>query len=185
MDAADAIYCGFADYWVPLRARADLLEALGRMSADEALVRFAVDAPQESELGGQRGWIDHCYSCDRVEDIVERLRAVRRDDAGAAATRIAALPPTALKVALRALREARSDDSLDVSLRREYRIAARAVASNDLLTAVRAHLFDRGRPVSWQPPTLAQVTDSAVDAHFLPLESGDLDLHRPPEPGIG
>jgi enoyl-CoA hydratase len=185
MDASDAIYCGFADYWVPLGARADLLHALAHIPADEALIRFALDAPQESELAGQRGWIDHCYACDRVEDIVERLRSVGRVDAGAAATRIAELPPTALKVALRALREARSDASLEISLRREYRIAARAVASNDLLTAVRTHLFDRGQPARWQPPTLDQVTVSAVDAHFRPLEPGDLDLHQPPEPGIG
>jgi enoyl-CoA hydratase len=185
MDATDAIYCGFADYWVPLGARADLLDALRRIPADEVLSRFAVHAPHESELAGQRSWIDDCYSSDRVEEIVERLRAVRRDDADAAATRIAELPPTALKVALRALREARSDASLEVSLRREYRIATRAVVSNDLLTAVRTYLFDRGQAVHWQPPTLDQVTDSDVDAHFRSLEPGDLDLHQPAEPGIG
>jgi enoyl-CoA hydratase len=76
MDAADALYCGFADYWVPLGARDDLIHALDQGSADEALARFAVHPPHESELAGQRQWIDRCYSGDRVEDIVERLPLV-------------------------------------------------------------------------------------------------------------
>jgi enoyl-CoA hydratase len=185
MDAADAIYCGFADQWVPVEARTALFHALSDAAADEALARVAIDVPEESELRAQRGWIDHCYSFDRIEDIVDRLGTLRRPDAAAAAMRIAALPPTALKVALRALREARADTDLESNLRREFRIAARAIAGSDVATALRAQLFDRGQLVTWQPATVEQVTEGEVNAYFEPLEQGDVDLHQAPQSGPG
>lgn len=185
MDAADAIYCGFADHWVPVEARPALFHALSEAAADEALARVAIEVPEESELRIQRSWIDHCYSFDRIEDIVDRLRTLHRPDAAAAATRIAALSPTALKVALRALREARADTDVESNLRREFRIAARAIVGDDVATALRAQLRDRGQFVTWQPATLQQVMDGDVDAYFEPPEQGDVDLHQAPRSGPG
>jgi enoyl-CoA hydratase len=183
MDAADAIYCGFADQWVPADARTALFDALSDAPADEALARVTVDVPEESELRTQRGWIDHCYAFDRIEDIVDRLRTLRERDAAAAGTRIAALPPTALKVALRALREGRADPDIESSLRREFRIAARAIVGHDVPTAMRAQLFDRGGPGRWQPATAEEVTEAEVNAYFEAPEQGDVDLHQVPDRG--
>ncbi len=106
MDAADAMYCGFADHWVPLEDRAALFEALADTTA-ETLSRVAIDPPYQSELCAQRPWIDHCYSTHRIEDLIDRLRSLHRRDATAAAERIAGFSPTASKVVLRVLREAR------------------------------------------------------------------------------
>jgi enoyl-CoA hydratase len=90
-----------------------------------------------------------------------------------------------LKVALRALREARADTDLESNLRREFRIAARAIAGNDVATAVRAQLFDRGQSIRWKPATVEQVTEAEVDAYFEPPEQGDVDLHQAPPSGPG
>jgi enoyl-CoA hydratase len=137
MDAADAMYCGFADHWVPMEDRAALLAALADSTAEAALSRVAVDLPYDSELRAQRAWIDHCYSPHRIEDIIGRLRGLERGDAKAAAERIAKFSPTASSVILRALREARSDGDLPSCLRREFRLAARAVAGHDVVAAMR------------------------------------------------
>jgi enoyl-CoA hydratase len=177
MDAADAIYCGFADHWVPTEDRAALLDALADTDADDAMSRVAVTAPYESELRDQRAWIDHCYAADRVEDILDRLRA-SGSAPGVAADRIAELSPTAVKVALRALREARSDSDLEASLQREFRILARSITGHDVVEAIRARLIDRSRPVRWAPATLDQVSPADVDAYFDPLGEGELDLHQ-------
>lgn len=148
MDAADALYCGFADYWVPIDDRDALLQALGRADADDALARVAAEAPDDSDLQTQRGWIDDCYAADRVEEILERLRASGGAAADAAADRIAQLSPTAVKITLRALRHARSDPDLTASLQREFRLVARMITRHDVVEAVRAsHRPQRARAV--------------------------------------
>jgi enoyl-CoA hydratase len=175
MDAADALYCGFADHWVPVGARSSLLNALADTEADDALGRLAVPPPYGSELRARRGWIDECYSVDRVEDVVERLSTSGVPAAGAAADRIAALSPTAVKIALRALREARSDSDLVASLRREFRLVTRMIPRRDVVEAIRARLIDRGSPVVWEPATFGLVSDADIDGYFGSLGDGDLD----------
>ena len=109
MDAADAIHCGFADHWVSRDRRAELLEALAVTDADTVLADLAASPPGGSGLADQRSWVDDCYAADTVEEVLDRLRAQGAGPAGDAAARVARHSPTALKVTLRALREARQD----------------------------------------------------------------------------
>jgi enoyl-CoA hydratase len=176
MDAADALYCGFADHWVPMGKRSALVDALSETDADDALGPLALPAPYESDLSARRGWIDDCYSSDRVEDVVDRLRSSNVSAAGAAADRIAELSPTAVKITLRALREARSDPDLVTSLRREFRLVTRMIARGDVLEAIRARLIDRGSPVVWDPATFDLVSDADLEGYFGSLGDGELDL---------
>ena len=67
LGAADAIYVGFADHYVPVDVAPALLDALraGTWTPRSADVR-----PSRSRhpgcAGAQRGWIDACYSADTV-----------------------------------------------------------------------------------------------------------------------
>jgi enoyl-CoA hydratase len=177
MDAAEAIYCGFADHWVPADRRTDLLTALAVSDADEALAELAVAVPHQSTLAGQRAWIDACYSADTVEEILDRLNDHGSDAARAAAGRLAQLSPTALKVTLRALREARNDAALEDSLERGLRIAVRSLSGHDFPEGIHAQVIDRDRRPFWLPISLAEVSDADVDAYFAPL--GEHELCRP------
>lgn len=184
MDAADAIYCGIADWWVPMDRRSTLLAALANADAhgdvDDALHRLSIPPPWESELRGQRSWIDACYASNRVEDVVRLLSASESREARAAAGRIAGLAPTALKVVLRALREARADARLEDALRREFGAATRLLLGNDVLEGIRALALDRDHAAVWVPNTLESVTDADVDAYFAPMRGSELDLEQPP-----
>jgi enoyl-CoA hydratase len=183
MDAADALHCGFADHWVPRERRAELMSALAAADADTALAALATPPPEGSTLAEQRGWIDACYAADTVEEVVDRLAHHGAEPARAAADRLAQLPPTALKVTLRSLREARGDETLEDSLEREFRVSARSFAGHDFLEGIRAQVVDRDRSPVWRPATLAEVTDADVDAHFAPLGERELELPRPTTTG--
>jgi enoyl-CoA hydratase/carnithine racemase len=183
MDAADALHCGFADHWVPRERRAQLMSALAATDADTALAELAITPPHTSELAEQRGWIDACYGADTIEEVVDRLAGHGAEPARAAADRLSQLPPTALKVTLRALREARGDADLEDSLEREFRVSTRSFAGHDFLEGIRAQVVDRDRSPVWRPASLAEVTDADVDAHFAPLDGRELHLPRPPTTG--
>ncbi|MEV4556897.1 enoyl-CoA hydratase/isomerase family protein [Kitasatospora sp. NPDC049285] len=175
MTAGDALYCGFADHFVPSAALPELLAALAERPAAEAVAAFAAPAPA-SELAEQRGWIDPCYAADTVEEIVERLHAAGLPEAKEAAEQLAAKSPTMLKVTLAALRRARALPSLAAVLDQEYRISCAALAHHDLVEGIRAQVVDKDRDPHWRPAALAEVADADVERFFAVPAGGDLGL---------
>ncbi|MER6520162.1 enoyl-CoA hydratase/isomerase family protein [Streptomyces sp. NPDC001553] len=169
--AADALLCGLADHFVPAD-RLDRLSAdLGRAPVHEVLARHVGQAPP-GLLAARRGWIDHCYAADTVEEIVERLLASGEPEAKDAAETILTKSPTALKVTLSALRRARETGPLERVLEQEYRISCTALRSPDLVEGIRAQVIDKDRAPRWSPATLEEVTESDVARYFAPLGDG-------------
>ncbi|MFD2474753.1 enoyl-CoA hydratase/isomerase family protein [Amycolatopsis silviterrae] len=172
LPGADAIHCGLADRYVPADRLPDLYDALATRTPDAALDLVA-ETPPPSPLAAAQEWIDHCYAPDTVEEILIRLRE-GGDAAVAAAEEIEGKSPTALKVALRALRTAAALPDLESALRQEYRISHRALASAELVEGVRAQIIDKDRMPRWSPSTVAEVPDELVDSYFADL--GDAEL---------
>ncbi|MFJ1751676.1 enoyl-CoA hydratase/isomerase family protein [Kitasatospora sp. NPDC088134] len=172
MTAGDALYCGFADHYVPSAALPDLVAAL---AAGGGVEPFAAPAP-ESELAAQRDWIDHCYGADSVEEILERLAATGLPAAKEAAEQLLGKSPTMLKVTLAALRRARELPSLAATLDQEYRISCAALDHPDLVEGIRAQVVDKDRNPHWRPATLAEVSPTDVARFFAVPPGGDLGL---------
>ena len=87
MNAADAIYCGFADMHIAAARLAELPSALADCrTADD--VRERLDAmsvpPAPGRLPAAQRWIDGCFGANEVETIVDRLRACEIEAARAA-----------------------------------------------------------------------------------------------------
>ncbi|WP_017603704.1 enoyl-CoA hydratase/isomerase family protein [Nocardiopsis alkaliphila] len=180
--AADALYVGLADHYVPserLSALAEVLtEADSEAAVTEAVGRFAQIAPA-STLAGHRSWIDTCYAADTVEEVIERLRAHRDPAAVQAAETIETKSPTSLKTTLAALRRAREAGSLEEVLEQEYRVSCATLAWPDLVEGVRAQVVDKDRTPRWSPPTPADVDPKVVERAFLPAPDGPLGLAEP------
>lgn len=166
--AGDAIEVGLADHFIPGADLAAFERALRDQDPDTAIARFAAEAPPTS-IADDRAWIATDFAADRVQDILDRLAARTEPRALEAAATIATRSPTALVLALRALREAGEDPSLAHSLDREFRVAVRAFASDELAEGVRAQLIDRDRRPRWRPATLAEVGSDIIEPYFAPL----------------
>lgn len=171
--AADALYAGFADHFVPSSALPELAAALSEMSADEALPKFT-----EQAAGGRveaaREWIDAAYAAPSVGAILDLLRRRPEQEARDAAETIAEKSPTSLEVTLRSVRA--QFDSLEQALRQEYRVGMACVRIGDFLEGVRATLVDKDRNPQWSPADPAEVTEDRVAAFFEPDPAGELDL---------
>lgn len=154
MDAADAIFAGFADAFVP-SARLDDLRAALAEEGTHALARFT-EEPGPSALAAARGWIDEAFSGETVPEITDLLRGRSEPDAAATLATLEELSPTALAVTLDAVREARASADLRAALVGEYRRVLWFVHEHpDLVEGIRAQLVDKDRAPRWQPALIA------------------------------
>lgn len=177
--AGDALACGLADHFVPADRLPALIDALRRPGsrAEYAVAEFAEEAPRGAgDLVEQGAWIEACYAADSVEEILSRLRARPESAAAVAAEALDKGSPTALKVTLRALREARSMTTVQECLVQDYRLCCRFLEGSDLPEGIRATVLDKDREPHWSPSELSDVTPEMVDRHFLPLGTSDLCL---------
>ena len=167
--AADALYTGLADHYVPAARLPELATALSRTDAAEAIGALTDPAPP-GELAAARDWIDECYAADTVPEILDRLRAHPAPGAQAAAKEIATKSPTSLVVTLRSLRTAAALPTLEAAIAQESRLSAAMFRLPDLVEGVRAQIIDKDRNPSWHPPTLADVDPAVIDSFFaVPL----------------
>lgn len=165
--AADAILCGLADQYLPSAALAELAD----LPAEELLVQIAgrAETPPAGQLAADREWIDSCYAADSVEQILDNLTGSGHPAAEAAAKEIQAKAPTAVKVTLRALRQARELATVEDCLNLEHTLVSRFLTAPDLGEGIRAAVIDKDRNPSWRPATLAEVDEAAVAEYFVPL----------------
>lgn len=170
MDAADAIYAGFADHLVPsdrIDAFRDALETRADPQGPAELVLLFDETPDTSRLETARSWIDDAFSADSVGEILARLRAHPEPDAVATAELIASLSPTALTVTLEAVRRARRKQSLREVLEQEYGLVMWfALTQPDLVEGIRAQLVDKDRTPRWDPASIDDLDPGIVDQAF-------------------
>lgn len=167
VDAADAIYLGLADAFVPVERLGLLVE---RVVADDGAHPASVVAdlaaiPSEPRLARERGWIDACYAAPSAVEVVRCLEGHADPAARAAGVSLRALSPTAVAVAHAAIRRA-SGRSLREALELELAIGAGLVGEPDLVEGIRAQLVDKDRSPRWCPARLEDV-DPGVVARVL------------------
>ena len=127
--------------------------------------------PGPGELSRYAATIDDCFGAETIEEILARLLAVvgeSRDFAQKALADLNKRAPTAIKVTLRHIREAKALD-LRQTLEADYRLACRFLEKPDFYEGVRAALVDKDNAPRWQPASLADVTLHRIDDYFAPL----------------
>lgn len=170
MDAADALYAGFADHLVPAAHLSALHEALqfrADPSSPTELVLLFDESPERSNLETWRPWIDDAFSADDLGGILHRLRQRWEPEAHATADLLETSAPTAVAVTLEAVRRARALPSLRAALEQEYGLVMWFAATQpDLVEGIRAQLVDKDRSPSWTPSRLDDLPPDRVAEAF-------------------
>lgn len=161
--AADALFCGLADHFVPSARLDEVVERLTKETAETTLAEFDA-APAAAPLRTRPGWIDHAYAAPDAEAIMQRLRS--KPEAAQDVVELGGKSPLALKVTLRSIRSASTLPGLSAALEQEYRLACALLQEPDFAEGVRAQLIDKDRRPRWSPSTLEAVTDQHVEAIF-------------------
>lgn len=179
INAADAIYCGFADIHIATAKLAELPGALAdyRTAAEVKRTLAGMSSPPAAgRLQAARSWIDECFAAGSVEEIFRRLQSSNVAEPRAAAA-MSKASPTSLKVTLRNVRDAVSFKRLEDSFRQDFRIALAAIAGHDFVEGIRATIVDKDRDPKWRPEKLEEVTPDIVDRHFKSV--GERELKFP------
>jgi enoyl-CoA hydratase len=182
MKGAGTIFSGFADVFVQSSKLDEVRAALCATKAGDVtktIARFA-EAPPHSNLADRAAEIGRTFSQPSVSAILDAL--AREDSEWGTKTREALLArsPKALATTLAAVRRARKLGSLEEALNVELRLCLRLFEDGEFVEGVRALLVDKDKNPKWQPPTLAGLSDAAVEALFAPLSaSQELGLRAP------
>jgi enoyl-CoA hydratase/carnithine racemase len=109
--------------------------------------------------------IDTIFSKVTIEEIIAELEQGNDEWSKSTLKTLEKLSPTSLKVVLKQINNGKSMD-LKQCLEMEYRIAEEMMSGSDFFEGVRAMLIDKDKSPKWNPSSLDQVTDEAVNAYF-------------------
>jgi enoyl-CoA hydratase/carnithine racemase len=171
--AADALYAGLADVFLPsseLPALAKLLASTDGSDVRDAVRRFAAPfqgqaSPDRSTIAANRAAIDTHFSQNSVHGIVSSLA---RDDAPFAQKTLAVMnkrSPLMMCVTLEQLRRG-ADMTVADCLRMERTLVRRSFEHGETLEGVRALVIDKDNAPRWNPAALDHVTPAMVAPFF-------------------
>jgi len=171
--AADCLLLGLASHY----ASSSVLEAfkaricVGARPLD-ALFADLVEEPGSAPIGQHLPEIENAFSRSSVEDVI----AVLSNGSPWAQEQAAILStksPQSMKVSWRLIEQGAGRVDFADEMRVEFRVASRVVQAHDFLQGVRAVILVKDGDPRWYPPTLSDMTLSAVDRIFSPLQPED------------
>jgi enoyl-CoA hydratase len=175
---ADAYRLGLVTHCVPASRFAEIRAAISDADPVDPVLDSRHEDPGVGDIEALRPAIARCFGKESVQAIAAALdaeRGVAETWAKGALQDLQRCSPTSLKVSYRHVRSVRGAD-LSATLKQDFRLASRFMQGHDVYEGVRAGLIDRDHAPRWQPGSLEQVGDAAVDAYFAPQDGDELEL---------
>ncbi len=177
MGAADAIYAGFADTYIPQLMWPEVMANL-ETNGDVALLERAAQVPPPGILQDQAPQIDALFSGEGLGDILTDLRADPSDFAADALKKLSRACPLSMACTVEMLHRLRGPSlNMQKALDLEYRFTYRAAEHGDFLEGIRAAIIDKDRAPKWQYPDM-NVPVAALAKMLRPLGKDALKLEE-------
>jgi enoyl-CoA hydratase len=173
MSAGDAIYAGFADYFIPYEAWNDLIQHLETTGNIELIDQAAQPAPV-SDLAQHQAWIDRHFAGSTIVDVINGLDG--SDFAGSTEKALRRNSPLSVAAALDLVRRVRGVDTVEYALKMEYRFTYRAASNGDFVEGIRAAVIDKDRAPKWQHARLEDACGLPASRMLFPLQEHELNL---------
>src|SRR5690606_30549848 len=119
--------------------------------------------------------IDFHFSKPTLKAVFASLDSDESEWAKKVAASMRKKSPISLHVTFRQIREGKNL-SFEDCMNMEFRLACRAVVSNDFFEGVRAVIVDKDNMPRWHPASIEDVVEKDVDAYFANLGKEELSL---------
>ncbi|MDO8651077.1 MAG: enoyl-CoA hydratase/isomerase family protein [Undibacterium sp.] len=172
--AADALYAGLADVFLPTAELPALMAMLA--TTEESDIRVAIRdfaapftaqvLPSESKLATQRAMIERHFSADNVLAIAASLNQDSNTFAQQTLAAIEKRSPLLMCVTLEQLRRGAGMSVADC-LRMERSMVRHCFKHGEVLEGIRALVIDKDNAPQWSPASLAEVTGEQVASFFV------------------
>ncbi|SFS13027.1 enoyl-CoA hydratase/isomerase family protein [Yoonia litorea] len=168
MDAADAIFAGFADSYIP-QENWDALKTELAESGDVDVITPHITPTPDSRLAGWQAEIDANFSGDTLGDIYRAMPADPGPAVAHAQKLMARNAPFAMTCAVEIIHRVRNGLRLENALDQEFRYTYRCVEQGDFIEGIRAAIIDRDRNPQWQHASWQDVKTLDVTRMLMPL----------------
>ncbi|MGU9961651.1 MAG: 3-hydroxyisobutyryl-CoA hydrolase [Candidatus Puniceispirillales bacterium WSBS_2018_MAG_OTU23] len=167
MNASDAIYAGFADYYVPRDQWQDLISALIEDSHPDAITAYTSAEPPLKAL---QAVINKHFEHDTMVDICANLNKNSDEFSIKTAAILARQSPLSIIASLAVIRAVRKAPSIAYALEMEYRFTSRSIMEGDFLEGIRAAIIDKTRDPKWRHASIDDVTAADIAAILAPID---------------
>lgn len=178
INAADALYAGFADHAVASGRYEELLEALvaadwqaaaNHARLDALLCEFAMAGLEAGPLQRLRAQVDACCAGSSLEHAVAGIAAATSEETWwqKAQAALARACPSSVRLSWE-LQQRASRLSLAEVFQLELIASLHCAAHGDFAEGIRALLIDKDKSPRWNPATLAEADPDFIETFFTP-----------------
>lgn len=168
MGPGDALFCGFADHYLP---EADWNAAKERLTQTGDVDQLRPTPPPMAPLADRQTSLDAIFAAPDLPGVLAEA------EADPLVTKMLSRnAPLAMACALHLIRAARAQPGLALAFAREFRFTFRAQAQGDFLEGIRAQVIDKDRRPRWAHAAATAVTQAEVQAMLAPLGIDGLKL---------
>ena len=171
----DALHAGLATHAVKSDDLAAVEAAIVETGDPDKALRDLCITPEKNLNEAVAVSMALHFSLGSMNDLIASLTQAAGRDEFAAATldTLAKRSPTSLHVAFRQITYGEAL-TMEECMKMEFRILNRMLVGHDFYEGIRAAIIDKGDTPRWQPATLAEIDETAIDAYFDPLPGGEL-----------
>lgn len=170
MGAADAIWAGFADHFVPQDRWQQVIAKLEKTGDPEAITRASA-TPEPGTLSDLAGECEHLFAGSTLAQIRAALEADGSDFAAGILKKMARNAPLSMAVIVEIMSRLAANPTATVrdALDLEYMFVSRSMGEGDFLEGIRAQIIDRDRNPRWRHPWPADVPDADIQRMLTPV----------------
>ena len=167
MDAADAIYAGFADCYITKNKWSYVIESLEK-SGDTSILHKYLKNSGESQLSKNEKFFEAAFKSKNLSKIVKFLSKSENPLAHLASQKIIKNCPIAMTYTLKMLSHLTPKSKIEDALDLEYRFTSRAQEFGSFQEGIRAAIIDKDRKPKWKFK-IDGVPKEIIDEFFKPV----------------
>lgn len=174
LDAGDAIFAGFADYYIPETDWPALIAQLEE-TGDHSLIDAAATPAPDGKIASHLAEINAHFAGSTLLDIVNSLKSDDSEFASKTLKTLGRNSPLSMACTVELIRRARAFQSIRPALEQEFRFTYRSGEHGEFIEGIRAAIIDKDRSPQWQH-SLDEPPAAMVTKMLMPLGADKLNF---------